>query len=80
MPIKNKHCPIEIDHVCVHGHMPCLSPILSPAELAENSASADLEQHGWWKDVVEQYENKKGQGKRSYASQQVLFDLAALSP
>ena len=34
--------------------------LLTPDELAENSASTALEEQGWWKDVVEQYEATKG--------------------
>jgi hypothetical protein len=49
--------------------------LLTPAELAENSNSKELEEQGWWKDVVVQHDVKQKQGKRSYASQQALFDL-----
>ena len=33
--------------------------LLTPAELTENSASRDLEEQCWWKDVVVQYETRK---------------------
>jgi hypothetical protein len=49
--------------------------LLTPTELADNSASGGLEEQGWWKDVVLQYETQKGQGKRPYAVPQALFDL-----
>ena len=47
----------------------------TPEELEENNNSMELEEQGWWKDVVVQYELQKGQGKRPYASPQALFDL-----
>ncbi len=46
-----------------------------PSELANDSATTDLEDQRWWCDVVVQYETKKGIGKRSYAAPQALFDL-----
>jgi len=49
--------------------------LLTPSELADDSAAMDLEEQGWWRDVVVQYETKKGLGKRSYASPHALFDL-----
>jgi hypothetical protein len=49
--------------------------LLTPTELADNSAAMDLEDQGWWRNVVVQYETKKGLGKRSYAAPQALFDL-----
>ena len=49
--------------------------LLTPSEMADNSATMDLEEQGWWRDVVVQYETKKGLGKRSYAAPQALFDL-----
>jgi hypothetical protein len=50
--------------------------LLTPSELAEDTATGDLEEQGWWKDVVLQYDNDKGKGgKRSYAAQNALFDL-----
>jgi hypothetical protein len=49
--------------------------LLTPTELADDSAAGGLEEQGWWKDVVLQYENQKGQGKRAYAAPQALFDL-----
>ena len=49
--------------------------LLTPTELADDSAAGNLEEQGWWKDVVRQYENQKGQGKRAYAAPQALFDL-----
>jgi hypothetical protein len=71
---------IFIDPQLIHEADQCewdssTQTLLTPSELAENSTSADLEERGWWKDVVEQYESKQNQGKRSYASQQALFDL-----
>lgn len=49
--------------------------LLTPSELAADSATNDLEDQGWWRDVVVQYETKKGTGKRTYAAPQALFDL-----
>jgi hypothetical protein len=49
--------------------------LLTPTELADDSAAGGLEEQGWWKDVVLQYEHQKGQGKRAYAAPQALFDL-----
>ena len=49
--------------------------LLTPMEIADNSAAGGLEEQGWWKDVVLQYENQKGQGKRAYAAPQALFNL-----
>ena len=49
--------------------------LLTPSELEDNLASIELEEQGWWRDVVVQYETQKGQGKRPYASPQALFDL-----
>ena len=49
--------------------------LMTPEELAESTASTALEEQGWWKDVVVQYETGKGQGKRPFASPQALFDL-----
>ncbi len=45
------------------------------AELKETNASGELEEQGWWRDVVLQFENKTGQGKCPFASQQALFNL-----
>ena len=51
--------------------------MLTPGELATNETSIALEEQGWWKDVVEQFEEKKrtSPGKRAYASEQALFDF-----
>jgi hypothetical protein len=49
--------------------------LLTPTELADDSAAMDLEDQGWWRDVVVQYETKKGLGKCSYSAPQALFDL-----
>ena len=49
--------------------------LLTKAELDENNNAGELEEQGWWRDVVVQYESTKGQGKRPFASQQALFDL-----
>jgi hypothetical protein len=49
--------------------------LLTKAELDENNKTGELEEQGWWRDVVVQYESTKGQGKRPFASQQALFDL-----
>jgi hypothetical protein len=50
--------------------------LLTREELAEDSASKELENQGWWKDVVLQYEGGKDKSsKRAYASQNALFDL-----
>jgi hypothetical protein len=71
---------IFIDPQLIHEADQCewdskTQTLLTPAELAENFTSTELEEQGWWKDVVVQYEANQKQGKRSYASQQALFDL-----
>ncbi len=69
-----------IDPQIVHEAAECewdsdTQTLLTPMELAEDFNSTELEAQGWWKDVVEQYEQKQAQGKRPYASRQALFDL-----
>ena len=49
--------------------------LLTPSEMADDSAAGGLEEQGWWKDVVLQYENQNGKGKRAYAAPHALFDL-----
>lgn len=51
--------------------------LLTSTELEENTTEGLLEEQGWWKDVVKQFEEKQHTlpGKRANASQQALFDL-----
>ncbi len=70
-----------IDPQLIHEATQCewdseTQTLLTPSELAETSASAELEEQGWWKDVVLQYnKGKTNPGKRSYAAQNALFVL-----
>jgi hypothetical protein len=69
-----------IDPQIVHGAEACVwnsstQTLLTPEELDEETNVVEMEEQGWWKDVVEQYEHKHSQGKRSYASKHALFDL-----
>ena len=71
---------IFVDPQLVHEVTQCewdseTQTLLTPNELAENSASTEMEEQGWWKDVVVQHELQKSQGKRPFASPQALFDL-----
>jgi hypothetical protein len=71
---------IYVDPQLIHEAPQCewdsdTQTLLTPNELAENSASTEMEEQGWWKDVVVQHELQKGQGKRPFASPQALFDL-----
>ena len=49
-------------------------PLLTPSKLAEYSNSVDLVEQGWWKDVVEQFEEKKQDtsGKRMHLTKPCL--------
>jgi hypothetical protein len=71
---------IFVDPQLIHEASHCVwdsetQTLQTRAELDETNASNELEEQGWWRDVVLQYENTKGQGKRPFASQQALFDL-----
>jgi hypothetical protein len=71
---------IFVDPQLIHKASQCewdsdTQTLLTPSELADDSAGMDLEEQGWWRDVVVQYKTKKGLGKHSYASPQALFDL-----
>lgn len=71
---------IFVDPQLIHEATQCewdskTQTLLTPTELADDSAAGGLEDQGWWKDVVLQYESQKGQGKRAYAAPQALFDL-----
>ena len=71
---------IFVDPQLIHEAPQCewdpkTQTLLTPTELADDSAASGLEEQGWWKDVVLQYESQKGQGKRAYAAPQALFDL-----
>ena len=69
-----------VDPQLIHEAVHCewdseTQTLLTKAELDENNKTGELEDQGWWRDVVVQYESTKGQGKRPFASQQALFDL-----
>jgi hypothetical protein len=69
-----------VDPQLIHEAVHCewdseTQTLLTKAELDENNKTGELEEQGWWRDVVVQYESTKGQGKRPFASQQALFDL-----
>jgi hypothetical protein len=71
---------IFVDPQLIHEATHCqwdssTQTLLTPSELEENTTSNELEEQGWWRDVVIQYDTTKGQGKRPFASPQALFDL-----
>ena len=71
---------IFVDPQLIHEAPQCewdskTQTLLTPTELADDSAAGGLEGQGWWKDVVLQYDTQKGQGIRAYAAPQALFDL-----
>jgi len=71
---------IFVDPQLIHEATHCqwdssTQTLMTPTELEENATSNELEEQGWWRDVVIQYDTTKGQGKRPFASPQALFDL-----